>query len=70
MQRENNFAELIGLSKYKFYKGISSINMVLSQTQSLIRNIEDNADMPADEKRQSIDVLYREMINTPHTFAM
>lgn len=63
MRREQNLEEMMSLSEYKTFDAVKGINTTLNETMKVIRNIEDNPDIPVDEQRQTIDQLYWEMIN-------
>lgn len=58
MAKQMNVGETNELSPYAAYGGLNAVYRGMSENGAAIRNIYNNPEMSADEKRQDIDQLY------------
>ena len=58
MGKQMNIGEYNALTPYAAYGGLNAIYRGMSENSAAIRNIYNNPEMSADEKRQNIDKLY------------
>lgn len=58
MGKQMNIGEYNALTPYAAYGGLNAIYRGMSENSAAIRNIYNNPEMSADEKRQNIDQLY------------
>lgn len=58
MGKQMNIGEYNALTPYAVYGGLNAIHRGMSENSAAIRNIYNNPEMSADEKRQNIDQLY------------
>ena len=58
MAKQMNVGETNELSPYAAYGGLNAVYRGMSENGAAIRNIYNNPEMSADEKRQNIDQLY------------
>lgn len=58
MAKQMNVGETNALAPYAAYGGLNAVYRGMSENSAAIRNIYDNPEMSADEKRQNIDQMY------------